>query len=67
VWDYFGIGFGHKTIFRRKERFKFRVIINDSIMHDCDLFFVVAVGMGVIFCGAAMGGPANMPDAYLSW
>ena len=43
--------------------FQLEVVFDDSVMYNDDLASAVAMGVGVLFGGAAVGGPARVPDA----
>ena len=64
VGDDFGIGFGDEFVALRGEfALEVEVIFDDAVVDDDDAAGAVAMGVGVFFGGAAMGGPAGVADA----
>ena len=39
------------------------VVFDDAVVHDDDVALAIAVRVGVLFGGAAVGGPAGVADA----
>src|ERR1017187_5626789 len=64
VGDDFGIGFRDELVALGGEfAFQGKIIFDDAVVDYHDAASAVAVGMGVFFSGAAMGGPAGVADA----
>ena len=64
VGDDFGVGFGDELVALRGEfALEVEVVFDDAVVDDDDAAGAVAVGMGVLFGGAAVGGPARVADA----
>ena len=62
--DDFGVGFGDELVaFGDEGVFEGEVIFDDAVVDDDESAGAVAVGMGVFFGGAAVGGPAGVADA----
>src|SRR5208282_6688265 len=51
------VSFGDQLLLERQ------IIFNNAVVHYHDLAGAVAMGMGVFFGGAAMGGPSGVSDA----
>ena len=64
VGDDFGVGFGGELVaFRDQFLLEREIVFDDAVVDDDDGSAAVAVGMGVFFGGAAVGGPASVSDA----
>ena len=64
VGDNFGVGFRDEDVALVDEfAFQVEVVFNDSIVDYDDAACAVAMGVGVFFGGAAVGGPAGVADA----
>ena len=64
VGDDFGVGFGDELVALRGEfALEVEVVFDDAVVDDDDAAGAVAVGVGVLFGGAAVGGPAGVADA----
>ena len=64
VGDDFGVGFGYKFVALGGEfGFEGEVIFDDAVVDDDEGAGAVAVGVGVLLGGAAVGGPAGVADA----
>ena len=64
VRDDFGVGFGDELVALGGEfALEREVILDDAVVDDDDAAGAVAVGVGILFGGAAVGGPAGMADA----
>ena len=64
VSDDFGVGFGDELVALRGEfALEVEVVFDDAVVDDDDAAGAVAMGMGVLFGGAAVGGPAGVADA----
>ncbi len=64
VGDDFGIGFGDELVALRGEfALEVEVVFDDAVVDDDDAAGAVAMGMGILFRGAAVGGPAGVADA----
>ena len=62
--DDFGVGFGLEDVALGDEGgFEREVVFDDAVVHDDEGSGAVAVGVGVFFGGAAVGGPAGVADA----
>ncbi len=62
--DDFGVGFGEELVALGDERgLEGEVVFDDAVVHDDEGAGAVAVGVGVFFGGAAVGGPAGVADA----
>ena len=58
--DDFCVGFGYKFVAGGGEFFfEGEVVFDDAVVDDDEGAGAVAVGMGVLFGGAAVGGPAG--------
>jgi hypothetical protein len=64
VGDDFGVGFGEEGVALGDEgRLELEVVFDDAVVDDDEGAGAVAVGVGVFFGGAAVGGPAGVADA----
>ena len=64
VGDDLGVGFGDELVALGGEfALEVEVVFDDAVVDDDDAAGAVAVGMGVLFGGAAVGGPAGVADA----
>ncbi len=64
VGDDLGVGLGDELVaFDDEGAFEGEVVFDDAVVDDDESAAAVAVGMGVFFGGAAVGGPAGMADA----
>ena len=64
VSDDFGVGFGDEFVAQGGEfALEIEIIFNDAVVHDDEAAGAVAMGMGVLFRGTAVGGPAGVADA----
>jgi hypothetical protein len=64
VGDDFGVGFGEELVALGGEGgLELEVVFDDAVVHDDERAGAVAVGVGVFFGGAAVGGPAGVADA----
>ena len=64
VGDDFGISLGYKFVALADELlFELEVVFDDAVVDDDEAAGAVAMGVGVFFGGAAVGGPAGMADA----
>jgi hypothetical protein len=64
VGDDFGVGFGDELVALRGELVLEReIVFDDAVVDDDDAAGAVAMGMGVLFGGAAVRGPAGVADA----
>ncbi len=64
VGDDLGVGFGDKLVALGGEfALQVEVILHDAVVDDDDAAGAVAMGMGILFSGAAVGGPAGVADA----
>ncbi len=64
VGDDLRVRFGHEAVALGDEGVLEReVVFDDAVVHDDEGARAVAVGMGVFFGGAAVGGPAGVSDA----
>ena len=64
VGDDFGIGFGDELVALGGEfALEVEVVFDDAVVDDDDAAGAVAMGMGIFFGGAAVGGPAGVADA----
>jgi hypothetical protein len=64
VGDDFGVGFGDEDVALGGEfALELEVVFDDAVVDDDDAAGAVAVGVGVFFGGAAVGGPAGVADA----
>ena len=64
VGDDLGVGFGDELVAAGDEfGFKGEVVLHDAVVHDDECAGAVAVGVGVLLGGAAVGGPAGVTDA----
>src|SRR5271165_3451413 len=62
--DDLGVGLGDEDVALGGQfPFQFEVVFDDAVVDDDDAAGTVAVGMSVLFGGAAVGGPAGMTDA----
>ena len=62
--DDFGVGFGDEDVALVDEfALEVEVVLDDAVVNDDDAAGAVAVGVGVLFSGAAVGGPAGVADA----
>ena len=62
--DDFGVGFGHELVALSGEfALQVEVVFDDAVVDHDDAAGAVAVGVGVLFGGAAVGGPAGVADA----
>src|SRR5258706_14687174 len=63
VGDDFGIGFGGALVALFFEPpFEGKIIFYDAVVYDYDASAAIAVRVGVLFGGTAMGGPAGVAD-----
>src|ERR1019366_10743748 len=63
VGDDFGVGFSDELVALRGEfALEVGVILNDAVVHHDDAAGAVAMGVGVLLRGAAVGGPAGVAD-----
>ena len=64
VGDDLGVGFGDELVALGDEHLlQGEVVFDDAVVDDDEGAGAVAVGVGVLFCGAAVGGPAGVADA----
>ena len=64
VGDDFGVGFGDELVALIDEfAFEVEIVFDDAVVDYDDAAGAVAMGMGVLFGGAAVGGPAGVADA----
>ncbi len=64
VGDDLGVGFGDELVALRGElALQVEVILHNAVVDDDDAAGAVAMGMGVFFGGASVGGPAGVADA----
>jgi len=64
VGDDFCIGLGYKFVALADELLlELEVVFDDAVVDDDEAAGAVAMGVGVLFSGAAVGGPAGMADA----
>src|SRR5271166_4351342 len=62
--DDFGVSLGAERVSTFHELLlQDHVVFNNAIVHNHDLSGAVAVGMGVLFRGTSVRGPAGVPDA----
>ena len=62
--DDLGVGFGDELVaFGDEGVFEGEVVFDDAVVDDDESAGAVAVGVGVFFGGAAMGGPAGVANA----
>src|SRR5277367_2066917 len=62
--DDFGVGFGDEFVAGFGELFfEGEVVFDDAVVDHDERAGAVAVGVGVLFGGAAVGGPAGVADA----
>ena len=62
--DDFGIGFGDELVALGGEfALQVEIVFDDAVVDDDDAAGAVAMGMGIFFGGAAVGGPAGVADA----
>jgi hypothetical protein len=64
VGDDLGVGFGDELVALGGEfALQVEIVFDDAVVDDDDAAGAVAMGMGVFFGGAAVGGPAGVADA----
>ncbi len=64
VGDDFGVGFGDEFVAGCGELcLEGEIVFDDAVVDDDERAGAVAVGVGVLFGGAAVGGPAGVADA----
>jgi hypothetical protein len=64
VGDDLGVGFGDEDVALGDElALELEVVFDDAVVDDDERAGAVAVGVGVLFGGAAVGGPAGVADA----
>ena len=64
VGDDLGVGFGDELVALRGEfALQIEIVLDDAVVDDDDAAGAVAMGMGILFRGAAMRGPAGVADA----
>jgi hypothetical protein len=64
VGDDFGVGLGDELVaFFNELALEVEVVFDDAVVDDDDAAGAVAVGVGVFFGGASVGGPAGVADA----
>jgi hypothetical protein len=64
VGDDFGVGLGDETVTAPDEiGLEGEVVFNDAVVDDDEGAGAVAVGVRILFCRPAMGGPAGVADA----
>ena len=64
VRDDLGVGFGLELVsFALQLLLQRQVVLDDAVMHHDDVALAVAVRVGVLFGGPAVGCPARVPDA----
>jgi hypothetical protein len=63
VGDDFRVGFGGELVaFFFKPALEGKIIFYDAVVYDYDASAAIAVRVGVLFGGTAMGGPARVAD-----
>ena len=64
VGDDLGVGLGDELVALRGElALQLQIVFHDAVVDDDDAARAVAMRVGVLFGGAAMGGPAGVADA----
>jgi len=64
VGDDLGVGFGYEDVALGGQfPFQFEIVFDDAVVDYDDAAGAVAVGVGVLFGGAAVGGPAGVAYA----
>ena len=64
VRDDFGVGFGGEGVaFGLQAVLQLQVVFDDAVVHHHHVAVAIAMRMGVLFGGPAVGGPAGVPDA----
>ena len=64
VGDDFGVGLGLEPVALAAQLFfQGQVVLDDAVVDHDDVALAVAVGVGVLLAGAAVGGPAGVADA----
>jgi len=64
VGDDLGVGLGDELVALRGElALELEIIFDDAVVDDDDAPGAVAMGVGIFFRGAAVRGPAGVPDA----
>ena len=62
--DDLGVGLGYEAVAFALQLFlQGKIVFDDAVVHHHHGAVAVAVGMGVLFAGPAVGGPAGVPDA----
>ena len=62
--DDLGVGFGDELVaFGDEGAFEGEIVFDDAVVDDDEGAGAVAVGVGVLFGGAAVGGPPGVADA----
>src|SRR5579864_5491863 len=62
--DNLSVGFGGELVaFFDQLALQGKIVLDDAVMHDHDAAGAVAVGMSVLFAGAAVRGPTGVADA----
>ena len=64
VRDYFGVGFGGESVsLGLQAMLELEVVLDDAVMDHHHVAMAIAMRMGVLFGGPAVGSPARMADA----
>ncbi len=64
VGHHFGVGLGIEDVaFRLQAVLQFQIVFDDAVVHHHHVAVAIAMGMGVLFGGPAVGRPASVPDA----
>jgi hypothetical protein len=64
VRDDLSVGFGDEVVIGFAESFfELEIVFDDAVVNDDDVAGAIAMWMGVLFGGPAVGGPARVADA----